>query len=175
MDLNEITFIDKSGERLLRFLVEEGAQCIATDGYSKHVLAKLTTKGKGSVFNRLTGFFFAAAVAVFAVLIGGTTSQSTVPSGSASDQVLRSSLRDASMALRCNLGPIESGENVKIARRQWLLALSNLLPQVSAGAPESVQQVSLATLGPTGLKVPAIPTVIGPFGYSSVALTQPLV
>ena len=61
------------------------------------------------------------------------------------------------MALRYNRGAIESRENVKIARRQWLLALSNLLPQVSAGASESVQQVNLATVGPTGLKVAGDP------------------
>lgn len=29
VDMNEITFVDKSGERLLRLLLREGAQCIA--------------------------------------------------------------------------------------------------------------------------------------------------
>jgi outer membrane protein TolC len=222
VDLDEITFIDKGGERLLRLLVKEGAQCIATGDYTKQVLAKLATKARGSVlnqligfffaaavavfavyigpqciatgvyikhvfeqvtakskssvFNRLAGFFFATAVAVFAALIGGTSAkaQSTVvtgsvPSGPASDQVLRLTLRDAiNMALRYNLGAIESGENAQIARGQRLLALSNLLPQVSAGASENVQQVNLATIGLAGSKVPSIPAVIGPFGYSSV-------
>jgi outer membrane protein TolC len=222
VDLNEVTFIDKSGERLLRLLVREGAQCIATGVYSKHVLEQWSTKGKGSFLNRLTGFFlaavvaaftvrfgaeciatgvfvknvfeqwtnkvksavlnrltglfFAAAMAVFALLIGGTNAKAqniaitgSVPSGPASDQALRLTLRDAvNMALRYNLGAIESGENARIARGQRLLALSNLLPQVGAGASENVQQVNLATLGLTGLKVPGIPTVIGPFGYSSV-------
>jgi outer membrane efflux protein len=221
VDLNEITFVDKSGERLLRLLVKEGAQCIATGVYIKHVLGKLTSKGKGSVLNRLTGFFFAAvvaafairfgaqciatgvyikhgleqlitkgkssvlnrltgfffaaAVAVFAFLIGGATAKAqntavtgSVPSGLASDQVLQLTLRDAvKMALRYNLGAIEGGENVQIARGQRLLALSNLLPQVSAGASENVQQVNLATFGLNGLKT-GIPTVVGPFSYSSV-------
>src|SRR5690349_9589339 len=220
VDLNEITFIDKGGERLLHLLVKEGAQCIATGRYTKQVLEKLTTKGKGSVFNQLTRFFFAAAVAVFAVyigaqciasgvyikhvfeemtakskssvvnrlaefffaaavavfvLIGGPTAKAqntvvtgSVPSGPASDQVLRLTLRDAiNMALRYNLGAIESGQNAQIARGQRLLALSNLLPQVSAGASENVQQVNLATFGLNGLKT-GIPTVVGPFSYSSV-------
>src|SRR5690349_21919243 len=70
VDLNEITFIDKSGERLLRVLVREGAQCIATSHYTKHVLERLTTKGKGSVFKRLAGFFLAAVIAAFAVRFG---------------------------------------------------------------------------------------------------------
>jgi len=41
------------------------------------------------------------------------------------------------MALRYNLGAIESGENVQITRGQRLIALSNLLPEVSAGASET--------------------------------------
>jgi len=221
VDLNEITFVDKSGERLLRLLVKEGAQCfttgvyiksvlgkltskgkgsvlnrfggfflaavvaafavrfgaecIATGVYIKHVFEQLTTKGKSSVLNRLTGFFLAAAVAVFAFLIGSTTAKAqntsvtgSVPSGPASDQVLQLTLRDAiKMALRYNLGAIEGGENVQIARGQRLLALSNLLPQVSAGASENVQQVNLATFGLNRLKT-GIPTVVGPFSYSSV-------
>jgi len=221
VDLNEITVVDESGERLLRLLVKEGAQCIATGVYIKHVLGKLTSKGRGSVLNRLpgfflaaavaafsvrfgaeciatgvyvkhvfeqltakgrssvinrlTGFFFAAVVAVFAVLIGGTTAkaQSTavtgsVPSGPATDQVVQLTLRDAvNTALRFNLGAIESGQNAQIARGQRLLALSSLLPQISAGASENVQQVNLATFGLNGLKT-GIPTVVGPFSYSSV-------
>jgi len=221
VDLNEITFVDKSGERLLRAMVREGAQCIASGIYVKHILENLTTKNKGSVLNRLTrfvyaavvavfavrfgveciatgvyikhvfeqlitkgkrsvldrlaGLFFAAAVAVFAFLIGGTSvkAQNTavagsVASGPASDQVVQLTLRDSvNMALRYNLGAIESGQNAQIARGQRLLALSNLLPQISAGASESVQQVSLATFGLNGLKT-GIPTVVGPFSYSSV-------
>ena len=229
VDLNEITFIDKSGERLLRVLVRQGAQCVATGVYIKHVLEKLTSKGKGSVlnrfagfflaavlaavtvrfgaefvatgvyvkhvfeqltikgkasvFNRLTGFFFAAAIAVFAVLVGGATAQAqntaitgSVPSGPASDELVQLTLRDAiKMALRYNLGAIESGQNAQIARGQRLLALSNLLPQVSAGASENVAQVNLATFGLNGLKT-GIPTVVGPFGYSSadVSVSQTL-
>jgi len=222
VDLNEITFVDKSGERLLRAMVREraqciasgiyikhilenlttkgkgsvlnrltgfflaaviaafavrfGAQCIATGVYIKHGLEQLTTKGKDSVLNRLTGFFFAAVVAVFALLIGGATTKAqnsavsgSVPSGLANDQVLQLTLRDAvNMALRYNLGAIESGQNAQIARGQRLLALSNLLPQVSAGASETVQQLNLATFGLSGLKLQGIPTVVGPFGYSSV-------
>jgi len=38
VDLNEVTFIDKKGERLLRTMSKEGAQLIATGIYIKHVL-----------------------------------------------------------------------------------------------------------------------------------------
>src|ERR1700751_559778 len=62
VDLNEIKFIDKSGERLLRATVKERAQFTASGIYIKHVLEKLTSKGKGSVLNRVTDFFLAAVV-----------------------------------------------------------------------------------------------------------------
>jgi outer membrane protein TolC len=102
---------------------------------------------------------------------GGQSSALTgsVSSGPASDEILRLTLRDAiTRGLRYNLATIESGQNAQIARGQRLLALSNLLPQISAGASETVQQVNLGTLGLSGLNVPGIPTVVGPFSYSSV-------
>jgi len=90
----------------------------------------------------------------------------SVPSGPATSELLHLSLRDAiQMALRYNLGGIESSEDTRAARGQRLVALSSLLPQVSAGAAENVSQYSTATLG---IKVPGIPSVIGPFSYSTV-------
>jgi anti-anti-sigma regulatory factor len=38
VDLNEVTFIDKKGERLLGSMSREGARFIATGIYTKHVL-----------------------------------------------------------------------------------------------------------------------------------------
>jgi hypothetical protein len=38
VDLNEVTFIDKKGERLLQTMSKEGAQFIATGLYIKYVL-----------------------------------------------------------------------------------------------------------------------------------------
>jgi outer membrane protein TolC len=114
------------------------------------------------------------------VSTAGNTSQSSassqapgqnasVPSGPASNEVLHLTLRDAiTRALRYNLAPVESGENARIARGQRLVALSQLLPQVSAGASENVQQLNLAGLGLSGLHVTGIPAVVGPFSYSSV-------
>jgi outer membrane protein TolC len=174
-DLNRLTGFF-SAAVLAAFTVRFGAECIAGAVYIKHIFLQLTTQGKASVLDRLSGFFFAAAVAVFAFFIGGTSAKAqntvvtgSVPSGPASDQVLPLTLRDAiSMALRYNLGAIESGQNAQIARGQRLLALSNLLPQVSAGASETVQQVNLGTFGLNGLKAQGIPTVVGPFSYSSV-------
>ncbi len=89
----------------------------------------------------------------------------SVPSGPATNEVLHLSLRDAiTMALRYNLGQIEAGENARIARGQRLRALSTLLPQVSAGAFENVEQTNAAALG---IKIPQVPRVIGPFSFST--------
>jgi anti-anti-sigma regulatory factor len=41
IDLNDVTFIDKSGERLLRAMSKNGAQLIAKGMYVKHVLEQL--------------------------------------------------------------------------------------------------------------------------------------
>jgi anti-anti-sigma regulatory factor len=45
IDLNDVTFIDKSGERLLRAMSKKGAQLIASGIYTKHVLEKVKTSG----------------------------------------------------------------------------------------------------------------------------------
>jgi hypothetical protein len=41
VNLDEVTFIDKSGERVLRCMSKQGAQFIAKDVYVKHVLDRL--------------------------------------------------------------------------------------------------------------------------------------
>src|SRR3984957_13820884 len=94
----------------------------------------------------------------------------SVPSGSASNEVLHLTLRDAiTQALRYNLATIESGKNAQIARGQRLIALSKLLPQVSGGLSENVEQLSLATFGLQ--QIQGIPNIVGPFSYTSVDAT----
>jgi outer membrane protein TolC len=120
-------------------------------------------------------------LAVFCIVASAvaqnTDVMGSVPSGPARNEVLRLTLRDAlDMALRYNLGAIESGENAQIARGQRLLALSHLLPQVSAGINENVDQVNFTALGLAAIKIPGIPAVAGPFSYStaSASLSQTL-
>ncbi len=89
----------------------------------------------------------------------------SVPSGPASSEVLKLTLRDSiTLALRYNLGQIESQENVRAIRGQRLQALSFLLPQVVAGVTENVEQ---ATTAPIGIRSPLIPKVLGPFSFST--------
>src|ERR1700678_2798737 len=131
---------------------------------------------------RSFGFGIGPKLILLAVLCVATPAKAqyagvtgSVPSGPASNEVLRLTLRDAvNMALRYNLGAIESAQNARIARGQRLIALSSLLPQVSAGVSEEVAQTSLATLGIKSL--PGIPSVLGPYSYSTVdaSLSQTL-
>ncbi len=93
----------------------------------------------------------------------------SVPSGSASNEVLKLKLRDAiTMALRYNLGQIETQENVRVLRGQRLQTLSTLLPQVSAGVAENVEQESTA---PLGIKSTLLPRVIGPYSFSTAEVS----
>jgi hypothetical protein len=44
VNLDEVTFIDKGGERMLRSMSKQGAQLVASDVYVKHVLDRLCGK-----------------------------------------------------------------------------------------------------------------------------------
>lgn len=46
IDLNDVTFIDKKGERLLRAISKKGAELIANGIYTKHVIDMVKTAGK---------------------------------------------------------------------------------------------------------------------------------
>jgi hypothetical protein len=45
-DLNEVSFIDKRGERLLRAICKKGAELVANGMYTKHVIEKVKTRSK---------------------------------------------------------------------------------------------------------------------------------
>jgi len=46
VDLNNVTFIDKKGERLLRTMSKQGAQFVANGVYIRHVLNQIVMHGK---------------------------------------------------------------------------------------------------------------------------------
>ena len=95
------------------FAVQLGTQCLASGVYIKHVFEQLAIKGKSSVLSKLSGFFFTAAVALFAVLTGGPSAkaQNTAGHQKPSERGERPSPHVDS------LGPIESGENLREKRR----------------------------------------------------------
>jgi outer membrane protein TolC len=113
-----------------------------------------------------------SAVSVWAQTAPPPVSQisGSVAVGAVTKEVRRLTLRDAiEMAVRYNLGAIESDEAAHIAKGQRVQALSALLPQVSLGASYNNAQVTAASLGFSSTPILPVPSVIGPFHYSTIA------
>jgi len=92
--------------------------------------------------------------------------QGSVATGEASSQLLDLSLDDAiQRGLKNNLGAILSGTNSAQARAERMSQLQPLFPDVEFSAKEADMQVDLAA---QGLRIPGIPTIIGPFGYTDL-------
>src|ERR1700691_974284 len=96
--------------------------------------------------------------------------QGSVAVGTASPTRLPLTLHDAiDRGLKANLGLLVSDSTSESVRGQRLQALSALLPQIHAQGGETVEQVSLKTLG-FNFSFPgvSIPTILGPFHYTDV-------
>jgi outer membrane protein TolC len=92
--------------------------------------------------------------------------QGSVVKGEVSPQVLALTLEDAiARGLNTNLGIILNGAEAATARAQRLSQLQSLLPSIDLNAKETVSQVDLPA---EGLRLPGLPTIIGPFGYTDV-------
>jgi ABC-type transporter Mla MlaB component len=63
LDLNDVTFIDKSGVRLLRALCRKGAQLVASGVYTKHLVEKAQTRQRPNL-RRLPVLLFAALLII---------------------------------------------------------------------------------------------------------------
>jgi len=96
----------------------------------------------------------------------------SVPEGKASATVLQLSFKEAiDRGLRNNLGVLLQSDSALSARGRKWTELSNLLPNLTTSTSENVVQENLAALG---IRSPAFPTIVGPFGYfdTRVFLTQ---
>ena len=105
--------------------------------------------------------------------------QGSVTSGVATGTIISLTLQEAlDRALKYNLGTVQTGQNVRVARGERMLALSQLLPTINASLRESVQQTDLAALGfksslfsSSSGNGPSFPTVIGPYNYFDLRAT----
>src|SRR5882672_9571548 len=117
---------------------------------------------------------------------GGSTQaqgafQGSVSSGAPTSGPLSLSLDEAvKRGLRYNLGAINSQQSLRQAQGESIVALSPLLPNLSANLLEVDQQIDLAAFG-FKFKLPpsagfSIPTIVGPFNYFDLRgnLTQKL-
>jgi outer membrane protein TolC len=96
----------------------------------------------------------------------GTNFQGSVTAGEATAETIDLTLDDAiQRGLKNNLGVILSNTQATGARGQRLSDLQSLLPSIDLNASENVLQVDLPA---EGLKLPGIPTVIGPFSYTDI-------
>ncbi len=106
---------------------------------------------------------------------GATPFLGSVPQGKATGEELPLTLSDAiARGLKNNLGSVLERQGVRAAHGAQLTVLSKLLPNLTAGATESSQQINLAGFGFPGL--PGIQQIIGPFGLSDARayLSQPI-
>ncbi len=131
----------------------------------------------------VSGVCLAVPVSLFAQFGGAASSVKTLPSpvqispqavpdtsyqASTTEEQANSSIlplsldRAIQMGLRHNLGLILTATNQIAARSTELGQLQSLLPEVDANVKEAVQQENLEA---EGLRIPGIPSVIGPFGY----------
>jgi anti-anti-sigma regulatory factor len=113
VDLNEVSFIDKCGEKLLRTMSKHGAKLVADGMYIRHVLEQLKTSGA----RRLT----ALIVCLFASLQANVI----VP-------VTRGQVRPARMELRVKE---DSGLRFNAAKPWSWLAASSLNVHTVRTAP----------------------------------------
>ena len=96
--------------------------------------------------------------------------QGSVARGAVSSTPVALTFHDAiDRGLKANLGLLVSDSTSESVRGQRLQALSALLPQIHAQGGETVEQVSLKTLG-FNFSFPgvSIPTILGPFHYTDV-------
>ena len=49
VDLNDVTAIDKEGERMILTMIREGAELIANGLYTRHLLESLALQGEGAL------------------------------------------------------------------------------------------------------------------------------
>ncbi|MGO9337837.1 MAG: TolC family protein [Terracidiphilus sp.] len=129
----------------------------------------LPTSGRGSqsvglVYPQQMTLPAGASVVQPFIMVTGNY-QGSVPGTPVAGGPLLLSMADAvRRGLQTNLGVITSDVASSTVRAQRLEVLSQMLPQVSASAGESVMQVNLASYGFNAISS-SIPPVIGPFQY----------
>lgn len=116
----------------------------------------------------------------------GITSQSSNPTGfqdpytgsviseKATNEVIKLTLKDViNRGLKANLGALLTEQGITSARAERWRALQAMLPDVTAGVTETVQQINLQAFGINFPRTPGsafanVPTIVGPFSTFDV-------
>lgn len=92
----------------------------------------------------------------------------SIVSGQATATPLDLALREAiRRGLQYNLGILTNRDVADVAKAERRRTLSTLLPQLSAGATQTSQQIDLVAFG-LNVPIPGFASVVGPFGYQNV-------
>ncbi len=143
-----------------------GAALAAVLGFGVAELTAQAPGGQSSGGGSSSPSLPAGLAAPTAAQAGPSSFQGSVPAGEATAQTIDLTLDDAiQRGLRNNLGVILSGTQTATAKAQRLSQLQALLPDVEGSIKESMAQVDLAA---EGLRIPGIPTIVGPFGYTDI-------
>jgi outer membrane protein TolC len=144
--------------------------------HKNEIFARLFVHFSGSALGLIAGFVLALASLPAAAQTppqaappNAGSFQGSVVKGEALPQPIALTLDDAiTRGLSTNLGIILTGAEASTARAQRLSELQNLLPSIDLSAKENISQVDLPA---EGLRLPGLPTVIGPFGYTDLRAT----
>ncbi len=119
-------------------------------------------------------FIWITAILAPAILPAQNRFEGSVASGAATANRLPLSLADAiSRGMKTNLGALVAAQDVRTAQGARGLAMSRLLPNITAGISETSEQINLAAFGFKNF--PGIAEIVGPFGLTDgrAYLTQP--
>jgi len=120
-------------------------------------------------------FIWIAALLTPALLAAQSQFEGSVASGTATDSRLPLSLTDAiARGMKTNLGALVANQDARSAQAARGLAMSRLLPNITAGVSETSEQIDLAAFGFRNF--PGITEIVGPFGLTDARayLSQPI-
>jgi len=121
-------------------------------------------------------FIFLAALSAPATLPAQNQFEGSVATGTATSVRLPLSLADAiARGMKTNLGVLVASQDVRTSQAARGLALSRLLPDLTAGVSETSEQINLAAFGFKNF--PGIAQIVGPFGLTDARAyaTMPIV
>src|ERR1700721_1802893 len=120
-------------------------------------------------------FIWIAAILGPVALSAQNQFEGSVASGTATTARLPLSLADAiARGMKTNLGALLANQDVRSAQAARGLAMSRLLPNITAGISETSEQIDLAAFGFRNF--PGIAEIVGPFGLTDTRayLSQPI-
>ena len=172
VNLCGVSFIDGAGKVLLRTMHHEGGQLVADGCLNQAIVKEIVGQEKsglrGEGTEKKTPIIF--YVALFGLLLSasGARAQEQPASTPATGQLLKLTL-DKAVGLALKQNPTAQIAVLQAAQadQDKNIARSNLLPQASLGASDSLRRINLREQLGTALPFPGIPGHVGPINVFS--------